>query len=417
MSQLIKIIRKNSELSEVETENNVAISQFIASACFFITTFIILTTYFSSTSHPLIIQACNVVFTCLYGLSYFILKKTKARFGKITLLLTSFLQSSCGVIAFGIHDGIELYFFSAFVLCFVLFKKEEHIVRNIFLFLALTLFGVFNYLYIFKEVEPIIAYSHIRNHFVFLVFNSIFNFLIIGLSLFYFNKRYNAFKLRLTETIKINNKILRQTLPKQILRRIQSGELHIAEKFSDVTVIFADIVNFTSLAERFSPEKIVKILDSIFSEIDLIAKKRGLEKIKTIGDAYMAIAKPEKGGYGPKNDHVYRTIEMGKDILRFIKVWGQKHALEMDFRVGIHTGPSVGGVIGLNKFSYDIWGDTVNTASRMESHGLPGNININHDTYFKVKDKYPFKSIGKVFIKGKGSMEIYVLQKNSKEDF
>ena len=129
----------------------------------------------------------------------------------------------------------------------------------------------------------------------------------------------------------------------------------------------------------------------------------------------MAISKPEKEIHSPKNDHIHRTIEMWKDILKFIKTWGKKHSLQLNFRVGIHTGPSVGGVIGLNKFSYDIWGDTVNTASRMESHGLPGNINFNHETYLKVKDKYPFKSIGKIFIKGKGSMEIYVL-KNSFEE-
>ena len=140
MSQLTKIIRRNSEISEIETETNIATSQFIASACFFITAFIILTTYFSTNIHPLFLQASNMIFLCLYGLSYFILQKTKARFGKITVLLTSFLQSSCGVIVFGIHDGIELYFFSAFVMCFVLFKKEEYKIRNFFLFLALILY-------------------------------------------------------------------------------------------------------------------------------------------------------------------------------------------------------------------------------------------------------------------------------------
>jgi class 3 adenylate cyclase len=171
-----------------------------------------------------------------------------------------------------------------------------------------------------------------------------------------------------------SERLLLNILPQPVADRLKQSPEVIAERFEEVTVLFADIVGFTALSARISPEELVNLLNDIFSRFDGLADKYGLEKIKTIGDAYMAVA----GLPMPRPDHAAAAAEMALEMLHEIAAVANG---QLQVRIGLHTGPVVAGVIGKKKFSYDLWGNTVNTASRMESHGLAGQIQVTQATY------------------------------------
>ena len=175
--------------------------------------------------------------------------------------------------------------------------------------------------------------------------------------------------------------------------------------------MFADIVGFTDLSGRISPQQLVDLLNQIFSRFDLIAESYKLEKIKTIGDAYMVVG----GLPNPRADHAAAIATMAIDMLDAIAQFNVDTGEEFQIRIGINSGAVVAGVIGIKKFTYDLWGDTVNIASRMESHGNPGRIHVSEATYELIKDKFLFEERGTTHIKGKGEMQTYWLKgaKNS----
>ena len=202
--------------------------------------------------------------------------------------------------------------------------------------------------------------------------------------------------------------LLLNILPAPIAHRLKSGERAIADKFDSVTVLFADIVGFTKLSAQTTPEELVQGLNAIFERFDALAKKYGLEKIKTIGDAYMvAGGLPERSG-----DHCERVAMFALEIQAAMreKSLRTNAGERVELRIGIHTGEAVAGVIGTSKFSYDLWGDTVNTASRMESHGEPGKIHCSEEVYKALKEKFVFEERGDIDIKGKGVMRTWFLK-------
>ncbi|MEG3917658.1 adenylate/guanylate cyclase domain-containing protein [Microcoleus sp. T3_A4] len=203
-----------------------------------------------------------------------------------------------------------------------------------------------------------------------------------------------------------SERLLLNILPEEIANRLKRGDSTIADTFADVTVLFADIVGFTQLSSRVSPTQLVALLNDIFSTFDNLAEKHGLEKIKTIGDAYMVV-----GGLPiPRRAHAEAIAEMALDMQEAITDFSNLHNQDFSIRIGINSGPVVAGVIGIKKFIYDLWGDTVNTASRMESHGLPGCIHVTETTYQQLREKYSFENRGAIEVKGKGQMTTYLLQ-------
>ena len=199
--------------------------------------------------------------------------------------------------------------------------------------------------------------------------------------------------------------LLLNVLPRSIAERLKRDPGVIAERHDDVTVLFADIADFTPFAERTSPERVVGVLDEIFSAFDTLTEQHGLEKIKTIGDAYMvAGGLPE-----PRADHAEAiaalAIEMQAEMARISESLG----LGLVIRIGIESGPVVAGVIGRQKFIYDLWGDTVNAASRMESHGVPGQIQVGEAAYRRLRDRYSLEDRGEIEVKGKGRQRAYLL--------
>jgi PAS domain S-box-containing protein len=202
-----------------------------------------------------------------------------------------------------------------------------------------------------------------------------------------------------------SEKLLLNILPKPIAERLKAKQSTIADSFADVSVLFADIVGFTELSARMSPTELVKRLNVIFSHFDQLAEKYGVEKIKTIGDAYMVV-----GGLPmPRDDHAEAIAQMAlgmqAKIAKLCADTGEKLAI----RVGINSGPVVAGVIGVSKFTYDLWGDTVNVAARMEATGFAGRIQVTDVTYELLKDKYLFERRGVIPVKGKGNMMTYWL--------
>lgn len=204
-----------------------------------------------------------------------------------------------------------------------------------------------------------------------------------------------------------SEQLLLNILPEPIAQKLKKEQITIADGFAEATVLFADIVGFTKLAERVSPTQLVYLLNEIFSRFDRLAEKHGIEKIKTIGDAYMVV-----GGlpvYRP--DHAEAVALMALDMQQEISQFSTETGEPFSIRIGINTGPVIAGVIGLKKFIYDLWGDTVNIASRMESHGIPGAIQVTPETYEILKDKFLFEKRGVIHIKGKGEMTTYLLIK------
>jgi class 3 adenylate cyclase len=199
--------------------------------------------------------------------------------------------------------------------------------------------------------------------------------------------------------------LLLNLLPEPIAERLKEEPGVIADKFEKATILFADLVNFTQISTTMSATKLVYLLNEIFSTFDELTEKHGLEKIKTIGDAYMVA-----GGIPiVRPDHAEASAEMALDMLVAIDELNVKLEATFDLRIGINSGPVVAGVIGTKKFIYDLWGNAVNTASRMESHGVPGRIQVSIYTYELLRDKYEFEERGLIDIKGQGEMRTYFL--------
>jgi len=207
-------------------------------------------------------------------------------------------------------------------------------------------------------------------------------------------------------------RLLLNILPEPIADRLKQDTRTIAEDFAEVSVMFADIVGFTQIASHLSPIELIGLLNQIFSAFDHLSEKHGLEKIKTVGDAYMVV-----GGLPVRrDDHAVAIAEMALDIQAAIAQFRQDTGKEFNIRIGINTGPVVAGVIGIKKFSYDLWGDTVNIASRMESHGVPGYIQVTAATYERLREQYLFEQRGAIQVKGKGEMTTYFLIGRKEED-
>lgn len=199
--------------------------------------------------------------------------------------------------------------------------------------------------------------------------------------------------------------LLLNILPEDIARRLKEGEETIADQFDSVTVIFTDIVGFTNLASLVSATTIVKLLNLLFSRFDALLDHYNVEKIKTIGDSYMLAAGIPK----PSKDHALQAAEFTFAMQNEIRQFAASTGYPISMRVGIHCGPVVAGVIGTRKFVYDLWGDTVNIASRMESHGEPGKIHCSESVYEQLGHIYQFEERGTIEVKGKGKMKTYFL--------
>lgn len=217
--------------------------------------------------------------------------------------------------------------------------------------------------------------------------------------------RERAYIKKLRSEQERSEQLLLNILPRPIAERLKEGQRTIADIFPDVTVLFADLVGFTRMSEQLPPAELVAMLNKIFSMFDQLAEKHGLEKIKTIGDEYMAAS----GLPMPRPDHAEAMAEMALDMLAVIERFNAKRKSGVRIRIGMNCGPVTAGIIGTKKFAYDLWGDTVNIASRMESHGIANAIQVTEATYKRLRHKYAFQRRGIIHVKGKGALCTYFL--------
>jgi class 3 adenylate cyclase len=197
-------------------------------------------------------------------------------------------------------------------------------------------------------------------------------------------------------------------LPKSFVQRIQDGQYPIADFHKHATILFADLAGFTAYASSITPDELVKVLNDIFQAFDSFCEAEGLEKVKTNGDGYFLV-----GGIQPSNDALEdiptRVVRVGLQMIRFIRTFAAQHGLNLDMRVGVHHGCVVAGVIGQSRYHFDLWGDAVNLASRMESTGIPGFVQISDSTYPLVKDAFRCQKREPIQVKGKGLMQTYLI--------
>jgi len=235
------------------------------------------------------------------------------------------------------------------------------------------------------------------------------NFSTFFLFALYFNwdidrraRKVFAAQLELDAERRKTEELLYNVLPREVAARLKAGEA-VADSFSNLTVIFVDIVGFSQLAKRLSPGMLVKLLNAFFSAADRCAERHGIEKVKTIGDAYLAVA----GGMGSAGKDSLSAVAFARDLVAELEPMGRDWAVAIEVRIGIHTGPVVGGVIGSNRLAYDYWGDTMNIASRLQGVASPNGVAVSEATWHEVRHLHAFEAQRSV-LKGIGETEVYV---------
>ncbi|MBL6723064.1 MAG: HAMP domain-containing protein [Candidatus Margulisbacteria bacterium] len=211
-----------------------------------------------------------------------------------------------------------------------------------------------------------------------------------------------------------SDNLLLNILPVSIADRLKKKEETIADRYDEVTVLFSDLVGFTVFSAKHTPKELVYKLNILFSKFDDLLDKYKIEKIKTIGDALMLVS----GAPRRYKNHAIEMAHMALDMYDELRSFNEEYGEALDLRIGLHTGPVVAGVMGKKKFTYDLWGDAVNTASRMESHGIPGIVHMSAATYEKIKDQnFNIEDRGEIEVKGKGMMHTYILKKDADTEF
>lgn len=326
--------------------------------------------------------------------------KSKRIFASTWLMITAFTIQLANLYLYGYESGVALFALLYIILPYVIFPRNKRWFAHIFGGLALLDWMI---LVVFK-----VKFKPAVNMMSFEIQEQL-NAGMIGFSIFGFIWAVAIIVDNAEDSLKLeqekSDKLLQNILPESIATRLKENPKIIADSFDSVSVLFADLVGFTKLSARLTPEELVEHLNEMFSEFDKLTEKYGLEKIKTIGDAYMV-----SGGLPtPDSNHVKNIALMALDMQKYMEERNKISDEQLSVRVGIHVGPVVAGVIGVKRFAYDLWGDTVNTASRMESHGIAGKVHVSSAVKEILGDEFVFEARGGIDIKGKGTMETWFL--------
>lgn len=298
--------------------------------------------------------------------------------------------------------GFQYYILCVLILPFLV--EGKHILAKSFI----SILCIVTFLYLqctYQDMTPVYSLGEGTLQ-IFNLLNITSAMLLIIFWGHYFNKSVNEAEAELEFERHKSDEILFNTLPKSIALRLKKNKETIADKFENVTVLFLDVVGYTAISSTKSPSQMVEVLNELFSGFDDLASKYKLEKIKTIGDCYMIAA----GVPVQAEDDISRMADFSLEIIPLLNQFNQKNNLELKVRIGFNTGDVVAGVIGKYKFIYDLWGDAVNIASRMESHGLNGEIQVSQSSFDLLKDSYILEPRGDIEIKGKGIMHTYILK-------
>ena len=310
------------------------------------------------------------------------------------------------------HQFLAIYYFGwgygfqYFLLVIVAFAFMMNF-RNLIIPISLFIICLLGFLWYYYSVQYWLPHDNddptIRE--MFLMANVTTAFTILAIMSYVYSEAARKAEAKLELEQQKSERLLLNILPASIAERLKESTSVIADHFESTTVMFSDIVGFTALSEKIPPAELVNRLNQIFCLFDDLADRHGLEKIKTIGDAYMVA-----GGFpDPSVGHANDVSAMALDMLAAIEICNRDAEHPVSIRIGIHTGPAVAGVIGVKKFVYDVWGDTVNTASRLESSGMPGRIHISEQAAAQLNGDFAVEERGTVELKGKGCMKTYWL--------
>jgi class 3 adenylate cyclase len=327
------------------------------------------------------------------------------RAARITLMATANAHIALGCVLVGRGLGFQSYFFLFPPVTLLLMPGRADRLARWMLAVASPL------LYLFVEHHPLTAIATMPvpavAHAPLRALASALTFATLALVLYFFYADLLRAEDALAREHERSENLLDNILPRSIARRLKNDKASIADGFAEVSVLFADLVGFTDLSARMPPAELVQLLNRIFSELDDMTEQRGLEKIKTIGDAYMVAA----GLPEPRADHAQALVAFALDLLDTVERLSRETGQALTVRIGIHTGPVVAGVIGKRKFIYDLWGDTVNVASRMESHGVPGRVHVSSAVARRLDDTIDIEiAEGRTIqVKGKGEMVTHLV--------
>ncbi len=304
---------------------------------------------------------------------------------------------------FGRESGLHFYFLPGAAASLLVFGSERLLVSACVTIVGLIAFLATEVLFVaplgFIHVEPIFLDT--------LYYLTVpFAFLLIFTTSFFAFKEAAQAEMALESEHQFSERLLQNILPQAVAIRLRDHRTQVvADQIPSATILFADIVDFTPRAARWEPQQVIAFLGRVFGQFDAIASAHGLEKIKTIGDAYMvAGGLPE-----PKPDHEAAVALMALDLLVCCRRISEQVGEPVEVRIGLDTGPVVAGVIGPNKLLYDVWGDTVNTAAHMESHGVAGRIQVADCLKSRLEDRFDFELRGEIDVKGKGPMRVWFL--------
>lgn len=350
--------------------------------------------------------AAVVYFACLMALKF-----RWENTAKVLLLLAAHGQVVHLCYVSGIKTSQLMFFPVCFAIAWLIFPpnhKRFAMISNIFTILCLQ--GVFYYEYIVKG-EGLALEARKGAEYIFT------NPLLAYIGLFYimysFTKLVQEKESKIIFSKHVSDALLHSVLPESVVRRIKSGERKIADYVDQCSVIFVDIVGFTKYSETTNADQIIWILDSLFSSIDRLCLRYQAEKIKTIGDAYMIAI----GLNGEHEDSARTAVDLASEILQNCETRSLQENIDIRLRVGIHTGPVIAGVIGHNKFAYDIWGATVNKAARLQVSAEPGTIHLSQETATQIGDLYPVKKRSqKVELKGIGPIQTFYIDGHREEE-
>lgn len=350
-----------------------------------------------------LLVATNLVCGFAFAFGMWMASIERHHLARLVLMFTLNVQVAALLWLTGDALGISVYAFVLGGLAAALFNEEERQWRIPFLVSPVVLLVLSQTLLTVSSVDffdlspGLLTFTRVANT----LFALYMVFLLIAIS----DREVLRGESLLVTAREKSERLINAILPKKIADELRVSERMIADRHTEVTVLFADIAGFTPWASQQEPEVVVSLLEKIFSRFDACVAEAGAEKIKTIGDAYMVIS----GAPDARSDHAHVIVGLALRLLAEVERVREETGIPVNLRVGIHTGPVIAGVIGALRFSYDVWGDTVNTASRMESHGEPGRIQASRETRDRTKDKFVWETRGMVYIKGKGEMETWWL--------
>lgn len=345
----------------------------------------------------------NFICVLVFGTGMWMASLGKHRVARGILMIC--LSTQIGVLLWFTGDtlGIGVYAIVTAALSAALYGEDERPARIFFFAVSATLLLASMTL----ATTPRITFDSIPAGILLLtrLTNTLFALYMVFLLIALFDREVLRSEHALTDARARSDRLLNSVLPEKIAEQLRISDRMIANRHPEVTVMFADIAGFTPWSAQQDPETVVALLEKIFSRFDALVAAAGAEKIKTIGDAYMVVS----GAPDARRDHAHVIAGLALGMLDETRQVHEETGIPLDLRVGIHTGPVIAGVIGALRFSYDVWGDTVNTASRMESHGEPGRIQVSSETRARLVEDFRFEPRGPVNIKGKGEMPTWWL--------